>query len=400
MHDNKSQYMQRGFSLVELMVALLLGVVLTSGVISVFITSKSSYGLNNAVGQVQEGGRYALTTMEPIVSMAGFSGCVSSTSPEGTTISYENILNGENASAPPTDDPVYYFAYPIYGFEFTGTGIGGKVTDTGTPVVDTTASDWSPSLSSDMTAAFAGAGVSPVKYSDMLMVHEELGNPAVLTGSYDDGTTLTYYASTTTPLIKAGDIAVASSCRNIEAFQVSGSTESAGANGTILHAGSGTPGNGTAWDQHFNNSGGNVGKAQTYLFFVGKGADGGYSLYEASLTSGSGQLTTVQEIVPGVENMQVLYGVNTNSNGTNVATNYQTADTITAAQWPSVVSVRIALMVRSDDDAIDKSMTPTAATGTQMLGVGFSDAMTYYPAADRRIHRYFVETISLRNSVQ
>ncbi len=394
MHNKKSQRMQQGFSLVELMVALLLGVVLTSGVISVFITSKSSYSLNNAVGQVQEGGRYALTTMEPIVSMAGFSGCSSSTVP-GSSIAYSNILNGYSG------EPIYNFQYPVYGFEFTGTGPGTTVKDTtnGVPVVDSSTTDWSPNISAGMQTAFTGASVSPVKYSDMLMVHEELGNPAVLTTPFDDGTTLTYYASTNTPPVAAGDIAIASSCRNIEAFQASTSNMTGGASGTILHAGSGTPGNGT-WTKYFNNSGGNVGRGQTYLFFVGKGVDGGYSLYEASLADAVGTLSNVREIVPGVENMQVLYGVNANSNATNIASNYQTADTVTTnALWGSVVSVRVAIMMRSDDDAIDKSMTPTAATGTQMLGVGFSDAMTYYPAADRRIHRYFVETMSLRNSI-
>jgi type IV pilus assembly protein PilW len=384
MQSQTSQRTQRGFTLVELMVALLLGVVLTSGVISVFITSKSSYSLNNAVGQVQEGGRYALTTMEPLVSMAGFSGCTSPTSPAGGAgAKFESILPG-------SADPAYDFSYPVYGFEFTGTGPGDKVVDTGTPVVDTTATDWSPSISAAMQTAIDG--YSPVKNSDMFMVHEELGNPAILISPYDSGgTTLTYYASTTTPPVALNDIAIVSSCIDIDVFQASSSNMTAGANGTMGHG---------TFINSYTSSGGNVGKAQTYLFFVGKGVDGGYSLYEVSLASGTGQLGTPEEIVPGVENMQVLYGVNANSSLTNAPSNYQTADTVQASgQWAKVVSVRIALMVRSDDDAIDKSMTPTAVTGMQMLGVGFSDAMTYYPAADRRIHRYFVETISLRNSI-
>jgi type IV pilus assembly protein PilW len=108
----------------------------------------------------------------------------------------------------------------------------------------------------------------------------------------------------------------------------------------------------------------------------------------------------VQEIVPGVENMQVLYGVdqfNGDPTPDNVPDAYVTADQVT--DWTGVVAVRVALVARSDDGAIDKSMTPSAATGIQMLGVGFSDAMTYYPAADRRIHRYFVETMSIRNTL-
>jgi type IV pilus assembly protein PilW len=375
------------------MVALLLGVVLTSGVISVFITSKSSYSLNNAIGQVQEAGRYALSTMEPIISMAGYSGCTSSVLGKKT---YVNNLSGA------TSEPVYNFVDPVFGFEFTGTGVGGTAKDTtsGVPVVDTTASDWTPNISSAMQTAINP--YSPVKYSDMFLVHEELSNPAVMISPYDDGTTISLYASTTTPPMTVGDIAVASSCQNIEAFQITGGTPGTPpGNGTVLHDTSGNPGNGTAWTKLFNNTGSSdtVGRAQTYLFFVGKGIDGGYSLYEASFGTGTG-LLAVQEIVPGVENMQVLYGVdqfNGDPTPDNVPDAYVTADQVT--DWTGVVAVRVALVARSDDGAIDKSMTPSAATGIQMLGVGFSDAMTYYPAADRRIHRYFVETMSIRNTL-
>ena len=51
---------QRGFSLVELMVALALSLVLMSGVLSIFFSSKVTYLANEKTARLQENGRTAL----------------------------------------------------------------------------------------------------------------------------------------------------------------------------------------------------------------------------------------------------------------------------------------------------------------------------------------------------
>jgi len=409
---------QAGFTLIELMVALLLGVVLTSGVISVFITSRTSYSLNNAVGQVQEGGRFAMSTMQPVVSQAGYTGCANQTF-SGT---YANDLNN------PTGGPVYEFGEPVYGFEFTGTGPGTTIKDTtGTPVLDGNASDWSPNLTSDVTTAIGGY---VVKNSDILLVHEQLGNPAVVLSPYVNTTTkaIPAYASTTTAALSAGDIAIVSNCNDFTPFQISNSTVSPGASGIVNFANSGTPGNSGNFTAKYTNDS-QVAAAQTYIFFVGKSSvDGGYSLFEASLTADTGsaagnglmKASSVREIVPGVENMQVLYGkmvqITSTQPAVYVPAGYETAAQVDSDQaawiasghtcpsyncpWNEVIAVRIALVVRSDDNSIPKEQMPTAATSIQVMGVASGDSVNYYPFLDRRLHRYFIETISLRNSMR
>lgn len=66
---------QAGLSLVELMVALVLGLLLSAGVISIFISAKQDYQVQDAVSQVQESGRFALEFLSSDIRMADYSGC-------------------------------------------------------------------------------------------------------------------------------------------------------------------------------------------------------------------------------------------------------------------------------------------------------------------------------------
>jgi type IV pilus assembly protein PilW len=65
---------QAGFSLVEIMIATTLGLLLTSGVISVFISSKQAYNTNESIGRLQENGRLALFLIANDLRHANFWG--------------------------------------------------------------------------------------------------------------------------------------------------------------------------------------------------------------------------------------------------------------------------------------------------------------------------------------
>ena len=67
-----AQNRQQGFSLIELMVAMLLGTFLIGGLISVFISSASSYKVQQALTEVQHKGRYILRMVRLDVQAAGF----------------------------------------------------------------------------------------------------------------------------------------------------------------------------------------------------------------------------------------------------------------------------------------------------------------------------------------
>lgn len=86
---------QRGFTLVELMVALLIGVFLTGGVLALFAGTKQSYRINEGVSRVQESGRFAIEYLSRDLRQAGFMEL-------GATLPSSFVMGWNGASSAPT----------------------------------------------------------------------------------------------------------------------------------------------------------------------------------------------------------------------------------------------------------------------------------------------------------
>lgn len=69
---NSMRRQQLGLSLVELMVALVLGLVLMTGIIQVFLSSRQTYASNEAMARMQENGRFALEFISRSARLAGY----------------------------------------------------------------------------------------------------------------------------------------------------------------------------------------------------------------------------------------------------------------------------------------------------------------------------------------
>ena len=63
---------QRGFTLVELMIASLLGLVVVGGMANLFITANRSVSLSDGISQNQETGRFAMDYMTRFIRNAGY----------------------------------------------------------------------------------------------------------------------------------------------------------------------------------------------------------------------------------------------------------------------------------------------------------------------------------------
>lgn len=100
-----------------------------------------------------------------------------------------------------------------------------------------------------------------------------------------------------------------------------------------------------------------------------------------------------QPLVSNVEDLQLLYGIDTNSDP------HQSADSYTATpgNWNQVVSVRACVLIRSEEQGITTSaqsyLNCAGALGT---ATGSAARTT---ATDSRLHRAFVATFNLRNRV-
>lgn len=67
---------QDGLSLIELLISTVIGLALISGVVTVFAGNKRSSDLNTAMANIQENARFALDKIANDIRMSGFQGCV------------------------------------------------------------------------------------------------------------------------------------------------------------------------------------------------------------------------------------------------------------------------------------------------------------------------------------
>ncbi|MGQ0503212.1 MAG: PilW family protein [Panacagrimonas sp.] len=63
---------QHGFSLVEMMIATVIGLIIMAGVLSVFLGSKQAFRTQEGMSQIQEGGRFIAYLVSPYVRLAGY----------------------------------------------------------------------------------------------------------------------------------------------------------------------------------------------------------------------------------------------------------------------------------------------------------------------------------------
>jgi type IV pilus assembly protein PilW len=73
--NNRNNFARnRGLSLIELMVSISLGIILSSGIVAVYLESKRNYAAEEELSRIQENGRFALSLLKRELSMAGFFG--------------------------------------------------------------------------------------------------------------------------------------------------------------------------------------------------------------------------------------------------------------------------------------------------------------------------------------
>ncbi len=110
--DRQLQH-QLGFSIIELLLALALGMLVVAGIVQLFVGNAASYNLLTGQARMQENGRMAMELMTTDVRNAGYFGCA----PERRNIVYG--LNGiTNPDAITDGGSVFAFnaAWPIQAF--------------------------------------------------------------------------------------------------------------------------------------------------------------------------------------------------------------------------------------------------------------------------------------------
>lgn len=353
---------QRGISLIELMIALTLGLVLIAGVYRIFLSTSRTAVTTDALAGRQEAIRYVSARLAQDVRMAGFRGCLSDTGEVRNTLDPDPAASGGSRTAFTHGDFRYRFERFAEGFE------GGS-------------SGWSPSLPSGFSAARAGTDVLTVRgpvdaevftIRDMATTSADLNLNPVSPAPF-----------------AAGDIAMITDCGGAAIFQISAANVATvalsgggtGSIGRIAHAaGSGTPGN---WTDDLDREFG----AGSQLYRMGSVS---YFIADSALGTGGALWRAVngdaREIAAGIDNFQVLYGED--SDGDQVADSYRRADEFAdTGAWRRVVAVRVALLFSGTRDRTGIADPRTF----DLLGV------TVGPFGDGRMRRVVTLTLALRN---
>jgi type IV pilus assembly protein PilW len=212
-----------------------------------------------------------------------------------------------------------------------------------------------------------------VQGSDVLVVRSSVPRVPPVYTTADFAPNAAVLTVTPVPAASANfQYAAVSDCTKSVIFQAG---MAAGATTVALNAG--LPGVGFS-------AGAVVAPLTTTVYYIGTGSDGDASLWRIEQVSNVPDFAQPEELVPDVENMQVLYGID--PTGTQTAAAYVTGDLLGAA---NVVSIQVALLVASAPAT--KPVVPVAAY--TLLG-------TAVPVpADNRVRQVFNATINLRNAV-
>ncbi|MDB6063546.1 MAG: Type fimbrial biosis PilW related protein transrane [Verrucomicrobiaceae bacterium] len=370
----------QGFSLVELMVAVLISIVILAGVGTAFLSQRQVKISADTQSQLQNSENAISAILGPAIRGAGFAGC-ESLGPQSASLI-------KNPSA-----KLYNFQSAVFGYDANNTaGSGSFATASDNAANDITAGHWTPVLDSTLTAPVGGW---VERGSDVLIVMGAIPGalPLPVTAFSTSSTTLTVQANAVNqftnviPAVAAGSIGALSDCGKAHVFQI---TSVSGA--TLFFAPNvGSPGNTATIPAAFTYKAGAqfIPMVQT-VFFVGKGTGTQSSLYKAIMINGA--WAPKQELVPGIENMQILYGVGASGNNTK----WVPAGSVT--DWTVVNAIQLAFLVEGGPSANAAGLSQT--DGGVLAGCsGWALLRTCVTVpSDGQLRHVYTMTVTIRNA--
>ncbi len=313
-----------GFTLIELMIALLLGLIVIAGVVSVFLANQRAYRTNEALGDVQDGSRAAFELMARDIRQAGLTGCDNS-------------------------------------------GRVGNVLNNG-PVKAGAGADWWATWSNATSNVIHGYDRTQ---TDVALTARTAGTDSLqLIGVTDLGVTVSTNTTTSAQLtvngtlsgLTTGDVLVVCDPNHAAIFQ----TTAVASNTITYSSGVGSPGNCSAGIGYPTS----CGAANNYQFkpnallaklsavdwYIGTNSIKGSSLFRKDLVNNAGVPTpTDEELVRGVTGMTISY-------------HQQGGTTFAAAgastNWSLVDAVRVQLTLQSTDQTAGVDVKPITRSFT------------------------------------
>ena len=298
-----NQPRETGFSLVELMIALVLGLFIIGGVASVFVGSTQSFNSNEALSRVQENGRFALDMIAEELRNAGYKGsCVN------------NVLSHLNDSNANYEEEAHDLNTPMWGWaDDDGEFFAGLMNNYVNPTA---------SAASDVIIIKHAAEAAAVTLSSDL-AQNEINFP--ITGGAD-----------------LDQIILLSDPFGCDLFQNT-------ANNALSRSGGSSIGNSLGNLSHeYKADETNIQLFSSTIFYIGSGTTAPTALRSISYDNGIPNAASDQELVEGVTELAFEYGV---VSGAGPALNYVSVDNSwDADDWNDVVAVRVSFTVVGDQN--------------------------------------------------
>jgi len=339
----------RGLSLVELLVALVIGLVLMLGLVQVFAASRAAYQLSEGISRAQENGRFAMDFLQRDIRMAGHFGCTNDQARRQASEDFHSHF---------TAGGVLDFGFSIRGYE---------------------------------NAAPTGITLNPARINgtDSIVLRFLTGNgvPVLNVDSSNPGAPFIDVAAARWSTLQEGGVSNPrlfgiSDCRRVDVFAAAnvnpGSGRVTAPAGVDLLYGT-SPEGGPAM----------LYRAEAVVYYIGNGTGGQPSLWRARINH-DGSLTS-EELVEGIENLQFRYGIDRNpaTDPTGFMATQGAATDVGSSdlEWRRVGQVQVALLASSPRPA----GSAQATSQPTLLGTAVS------AADDGRYRAVYETTIALRN---
>ena len=393
-----------GFSLVELMIALALGLVLTIAAASVYLSSKTAFRRLDQLTAIQQGVRVAFEYLATDARMVGHLGCFTRNGAAANSSLAGNTLATN-------------FAAGVEGYEYKNTAAGDSYTLTSnSPTNTTTASNWETNVATSgintiPASAIGGSasGEGLVPGSDVLVIRTVAGaaisgQPVRLAANTVSGTStivieqLSGGATCSNGAARASGFCAASggssgsygliaSCTKARVFSIA-SVATAASQATLTLTGAAA----LAADPIYVTTTAEVFPMQTIVYYVKKPVGGSTPSLYRRVFDGDVAAGVEQELIEGVETLQLRYGLDTSATPDGIIDgDYVTAEAV--ADWSTVVAVRMSLLVRSSAPVEGDVAVATSSANLKLNGL----TVTYPSSGAKYDRRVFTTTVSARN---
>jgi len=356
---------QRGVTLVELMVAMVISLIVLLAVGTVYFSTKRTYSVQDQFSKMQENALYAFQTLTQDASSAGFAGCA------------QNLTSLLDTSS--VNPSLYDFRLGVYGWEFKNTDPGKSYTILSlTPSGN--AADWNNYETKPLDANIAKYAIPGSDVFVIISMQEQNVSP-----SADILPSTSKFGLSKAPpnVIPAGKIMLVSDCSQADVFMNAAKTGPSVTNPSLAK-GSTT----NNWSHQFKAKETRIYASTSRAYFIGQGVNGEPALFRYDLDQGAAG--TPQELVDGVENMQVLYGEDVNGDMFS-ANSYVPIDKVKDPH--KVYAVRISLLMRTG--VVDRPIPANVLN--EYVGAIQATAVNVHPEKDSRLRKVFTTTIALRN---